>query len=93
MKSIGTQYWQSPNTNATIESGFSGLPCGGIGDLGGVFVQYGYSNAGLRGNWWSNTGCPNPTAAWSYQLLNINGSVEMVGDSKASGKSVRCLRD
>jgi hypothetical protein len=32
MKSIGTQYWLSPNTAATNESGFSGLP-GGLRDL------------------------------------------------------------
>ncbi len=93
MKSIGTQYWQSPNTDATNESGFSGLPCGRISDLGGVFVQYVYNNIGQIGSWWSNNGCPNPTAAWSYELFNSNGSVSMVGDSKASGKSVRCVRD
>ncbi|MFN5628176.1 MAG: fibrobacter succinogenes major paralogous domain-containing protein [Bacteroidota bacterium] len=29
MKSTGTQYWPSPNTDATNESGFSGLPGGG----------------------------------------------------------------
>ena len=28
MKSTGTQFWQSPNTDATNESGFSALPGG-----------------------------------------------------------------
>jgi len=34
MKSTGTQYWLSPNTDATNESGFSGLPGGTVNPVG-----------------------------------------------------------
>jgi uncharacterized protein (TIGR02145 family) len=49
MKSTGTQYWQSPNTDATNESGFSGLP-GGYRFDDGTFDYI-----GNYGDWWSST--------------------------------------
>ena len=49
MKVPGTQYWNSPNTGATNESGFSALP-------GGSRTAVGYfSILGGGGFWWSST--------------------------------------
>ena len=86
MKSTGTQYWESPNTDATNESGFSGLP-GGLRNLSGTF--YGI---GGNGYWWSSTenGTDN---AWDYNLTYYSGSVYRNGNYKENGFSVRCLRD
>jgi uncharacterized protein (TIGR02145 family) len=87
MKSMGTQYWQSPNQDATNESGFSGLP-GGDCNFSGAFttiVEYGY--------WWSSTEY-DTYVAWSRTLYYGNGDVYRNGDyGKSDGFSVRCLRD
>ena len=87
MKSTGTQYWLSPNTDATNESGFSGLP-GGYRNGGGVF-----NDIGNLGYWWSSTvfGQTNP---WTRFLSRDTGSVYMdYSNPKPYGFSVRCLRD
>jgi uncharacterized protein (TIGR02145 family) len=86
MKSTGTQYWLSPNTNATNESGFSGLP-GGVRYNVGTFSPIGYS-----GNWWSSTE-DDASNAWSRYLYYYVGDVYRTNDPKGDGFSVRCLRD
>jgi uncharacterized protein (TIGR02145 family) len=85
MKSTGTQYWVSPNADATNESGFSGLP-GGLRSANGTFTI-----VGRNGNWWSSS--VNAYSAW-YRYLNYSvGSVYRFSGSKTTGLSVRCLRD
>jgi uncharacterized protein (TIGR02145 family) len=88
MKATGTSLWNSPNTNATNSSGFTGLP-GGIRDYYGTFVSIGDS-----GFWWSSSE-DNTANAWyrslGYGLGNANRNSG--NDGKASGFSVRCLRD
>lgn len=86
MKSTGTQYWISPNTDATNESGFSGLP-GGYRLNGGPF-----GNIGNLGYWWSSSE-DDAYTAWSRGLVYVNGSVFRVNENKDTGISVRCLRD
>jgi uncharacterized protein (TIGR02145 family) len=86
MKSVGTAYWNSPNTGATNESGFSALP-------GGHRTSYGSFNF-IRTNpfFWSATEYEN-FFAW-YRSLNVNdGDVKRRFTYKSSGASVRCLRD
>ena len=86
MKSTGTQYWSSPNTDATNESGFSGLP-GGDRSNGGTFHYI-----GRFGYWWSSTeGSTN--GAWSRSLNYYSGSVDRYDYYERGGFSVRCLRD
>lgn len=86
MKSTGTQYWVSPNTNATNESGFSGFP-GRYRSNNGQFYSIGY-----RGIWWSST--ENDTiSAWDRSLFYDVGGVGRESFSKGNGNSVRCLRD
>jgi uncharacterized protein (TIGR02145 family) len=87
MKTIGTAYWNSPNTGATNESGFSAFP-GGYRNFDGSF-SYIRSFAVF----WSATdsGTSNP---WYRYLINDNGGVfRSNGHSKSVGFSVRCLRD
>jgi uncharacterized protein (TIGR02145 family) len=94
MKSIGTQYWESPNQDATDEIGFSGLPGGlryfdGTGFFDGVF-----SNHYMQGIWWSSTEL-NTGDAWNNLLNYDNGklSTSFNVNNKKNGFSVRCLKD
>jgi uncharacterized protein (TIGR02145 family) len=87
MKTIGTTYWNSPNTGATNESGFSGLP-GGYRSSDGSF--YSVRNYAF---FWSATEF-DYSNAWLRYLVNDYGNVYRSGDgSKLVGASVRCLRD
>ena len=86
MKSTGTSLWLSPNTAATNESGFSGLP-GGYRFFDGSFGLIGNS-----GFWWSSS--ENDTAsAWNRILNSNHGNVYSSIYNKENGFSVRCLRD
>ena len=87
MKSTGTQYWLSPNQDATNESGFSGLPGGGRYDVAtfNSFGGYGY--------WWSSTEY-TADVAWNRYLDYNHGYVyRSYFYDKNDGFSVRCLRD
>jgi uncharacterized protein (TIGR02145 family) len=86
MKSIGTQYWMSPNSGATNSSGWSGLPGGGrlnSGTFGAI---------GQTGLWWSSTEY-DPSLAWSRLLSSNDGVVSINSRYKENGFSVRCVRD
>ena len=86
MKTIGTAYWESPNTGAINLSGFSALP-GGYRNTDGSFSL-------IRSNafFWSAAEFDS-NYAW-YRLLNgNNGNVSRYGNGKSVGASVRCLRD
>jgi uncharacterized protein (TIGR02145 family) len=86
MKESGTTHWNSPNTGATNESGFTALP-GGYRYYGGTF----YSMC-LYAGFWSSTGSGSDSA-W-YRYLNYSGSdVYRSSYDKQDGFSVRCIRD
>jgi uncharacterized protein (TIGR02145 family) len=87
MKSTGTQYWLSPNTDASNESGFSGLPGGLRNNFYGLFT-----NVGDAGFWWSSTGS-SATDALYRDLIYSNGITGRNDGHKQAGFSVRCLRD
>lgn len=87
MKSTGTQYWQSPNYEATNESGFSGLP-GGDRNSNGTFGN----NIGNKGFWWSSTEDFLPIAWYRYLGYNF-GSVGWDYNNRRKGFSVRCIMD
>ena len=86
MKSTGTQYWLSPNTGATNQSGFSGLPAGNR-NFNGTF-----NNIGSSGYWWSATELSS-AIAWDRNLFYNGGDEYRVNYYKVFGFSVRCLRD
>ena len=85
LKSIGTQYWASPNEPANNESGFSGLPASNRYSSGN-FCQSGV------GYWWSSS-VLDTTFAWIRWLNNSTGNVYRYENPKLNGISVRCLKD
>ena len=74
------------NGNGTNSSGFNALP-GGYRYSSGSFSYLGY-----RGYWWSSSE-RSGTSAWRRRLNYNSGQVRRGDDSKASGFSVRCLKD
>jgi uncharacterized protein (TIGR02145 family) len=86
LKEKGTAHWNSPNTGATNETGFTALP-GGYHGYGGSFEFMGYA-----GYWWSATEA-DANNAW-YRGLYYNGAYEHnLSNSKKVGFSVRCLKN
>ena len=91
MKSIGsiearTGLWISPNTKATNESGFSGIP-------GGIRFETGsFTKVGLWGNWWSSSES-SIGGAWSRKLSYDDGGAYSFDADIREGFSVRCVKD
>jgi len=85
LKSTGTSLWRSPNTGATNESGFTGLPGGGRFGSDGVFGDVGNS-----GSWWSSEEF-NTNFAWDRFLTFNDGKVFRGYFNKSFGFSVRCI--
>jgi uncharacterized protein (TIGR02145 family) len=84
----GTGLWNDPNTGATNESGFSGLP-GGYRYPGGYFRWIG--NYGI---WWSSTEDGDDTSrAFGWSLYYLNFDVGRFRYPKNNGFSVRCVKD
>jgi uncharacterized protein (TIGR02145 family) len=86
MKEAGLAHWVSPNTGATNESGFAGLPGGGRSFNGSFYY------IGSFGYWWSSSE-DGASSAWLRGLYYGDGSVGRFSGYKGSGFSVRCLRD
>jgi len=85
LKTTGTTLWNSPNTGATNETGFSGLP-GGF-RYNGTFMDL--RNIGF---WWSSSAF-NSTYSWYYQLMYNSAFIVRTNDFKSLGLSVRLVRD
>jgi uncharacterized protein (TIGR02145 family) len=83
-KMKSTTGWTSPNSGATNESGFTGLP-GGIRSTNGT-----YNNIGYDGFWWSST---ENVYAWTRRLTYGDSSFYRNSSYKRNGFSVRCVRD
>ena len=90
MKSVRTFYWNSPNTGATNESGFSALP-GGYRNSGG-----GFENIRSNAFFWSATEGVS-SIAWNrdlfYDQFYVKRNYFYFGVNKAVGASIRCLKD
>ena len=86
LKETGTTHWNTPNTGATNETGFTALP-GGYRSSSGTF--YGFGSYGL---WWSATET-NATLAWYRCVSYFISYVYRFNYSKEVGFSVRCVRD
>ena len=80
--------WDSPNTDATNVSSFSGLPGGYRKSSDGTF-----SNVGTEGNWWSSTETFLFGDAMGIGLNHDNGSVTNLNYYARSGFSIRCIKD
>jgi uncharacterized protein (TIGR02145 family) len=85
MKTAGLFYWQSPNTGATNESGYSGLPAGLR------TAQGSFENFGTGGIWWTN----NELDAFSAKVIALTFNSSDIGigfAEKATGLSIRCIK-
>ena len=86
MKEAGLEHWNSPNTGATNESGFTGLPAGFRDNYGG---NYG-GQMGNYGYFWSSSELISVNA-WNRLLGYSYSSVSPGTNNKHYGFSVRCL--
>jgi len=90
MKSTATQPaaggWNSPNTDATNSSGFTGLT-GGCRDSGG-----GFNYLGVYGTWWSSSDAGSGDA-WTRYLNYDSATAYRYYNLHRLGFSVRCARD
>lgn len=86
LKETGTTHWNSPNTGATNETGFTALP-GSYRHPNGPFYYIGYF-----GYWWSATEL-NATNAWYRSMFSDLSVVNRSNLVKEFGFSVRCVRD
>ncbi|HEY5141427.1 MAG TPA: FISUMP domain-containing protein, partial [Methylococcales bacterium] len=86
LKETGIAHWQSPNTGATDEIGFTALP-GGYRFGDGTFY-----NMNAMACFWSATGETSLTA-WSRILSYNYDYVTREEDHKTHGYSVRCVKD
>jgi uncharacterized protein (TIGR02145 family) len=85
MKSVSA-LWNSPNTDAANNSGFSGLP-GGYRWYNGDFADN-----GNIGGWWTSNEY-NEYQAWLRKLYYDGHDVLRTHESNKMGFSVRCLKD
>jgi len=86
MKTTGVTKWNTPNSGATNESGFTGMP-GGYYSSGGTF-----GSVGSDGWWWSATELIS-TMSISRNLVSANYTINNSNADKQFGFSVRCVRD
>jgi uncharacterized protein (TIGR02145 family) len=87
MKTTGTSLWQSPNTGATNESGFSAIPCGFRNEDGS------FNSIGFNFNLWSiNESNVNNNGKSRHLSYDLNQFMPG-GLPKKRGFSVRCIRD
>jgi uncharacterized protein (TIGR02145 family) len=86
LKEAGTSHWESPNTGATNESGFTALP-GGDRASNGYFDEMGYST-----NFWLSTEYFD-NLAWRRMLNYTHSSINRAYQNKRWGCSVRCVKD
>jgi len=87
LKESGTLHWESPNTEATNETGFTALPGGYRNNVAGTF-----NNAGKIGYFWTSAGYNTVDA--EYYMLSYNFShIDHSSTGKSVGFSVRCVKD
>lgn len=84
MKS-NSDLWDSPNTDATNISNFSGLP-------GGYLSSGTFHNVNYTGVWWSAT-LNSSEYPWILNLGGYYSYIVVNNAAKYNGYSVRCLRD
>jgi len=87
LKEIGTNHWNSPNTGATNESGFSALPGGSRISSNGTF-----GNVGFYVSWWASTEYTSAYSIYRYMGWSSN-SIYNYYNLNNDGLSVRCLKD
>jgi len=85
LKETGTIHWNSPNTGATNENGFSALP-------GGFRLNGTCDGMGFFAYFWSSSEYLSD-GAWNRNLHYGSSVISRRSGSKQYGFSVRCVRD
>jgi uncharacterized protein (TIGR02145 family) len=85
LKESGTSHWQSPNSGATNETGFTAIP-GGHRYYYGIFVDN-----GIYGDMWTSTEIS--ASAWTRSMDFDKTIVRRENSSFGNGYSVRCVKD
>jgi uncharacterized protein (TIGR02145 family) len=86
LKESGTVNWNTPNTGATNDYGFTAR-AGGKRSADGSF-----DFMKVEGNWWSSSEYSTLNASYIYILFNYANSFQAYYNKK-SGMSVRCVKD
>ena len=97
LKETGITHWNSPNTDATNESGFTAIPAGYLRQSYGTFEEL-----GISGNWWAGQDFANSFG----RLLRFDGGTVHIWawtdipiqlgqpyNPALFGFSVRCVRN
>ena len=88
LKKAGTSHWNSPNTGATNEIGFTALPGGSRHNADGNF----HTDFGKNGYWWSSTKYSS-TMIWYRSMYYMDSKVSRANDHIKTGFSIRCVKD
>jgi len=86
MKDLASHLWKAIHRGADNSSGFSAVPAGGRGRLGSS------SEAGYYATWWALTS-QDEDFAWHWGLHPDRPNIRSNPGHKASGFSVRCVKD
>jgi len=87
LKEAGTTHWGNPNLGATNETGFTAIPGGYRGNMGG-YSTYIRDYA----NFWNSTGYSS-AFAWTIGLVSQGTYLWIETNFKSKGYSVRCIKD
>lgn len=87
LKEKGTKNWQSPNTGANNNSGFTAMPGGIRSALNGHFLHI-----GSIGSWWTATQHLD-RYAWQITMGSSISNTVRNTSSWENGYSVRCVKD
>jgi uncharacterized protein (TIGR02145 family) len=96
LKEKGYSHWQSPNTGATNESGFTALPAGGFSAWAG---ESPFEYLGYRCYFWSSTGIYD-SIIHTFRVSSIrmtynqnNTTIDIGPVNEPILRSVRCIKD
>jgi uncharacterized protein (TIGR02145 family) len=89
LKEVGINHWQSPNVDATNESGFTALPAGSRFLDGSSYVFGDLSTGGL---WWSSN-ANSDTEALCRHTSCCTAFAHRYPLNKVVGLSIRCIKD
>lgn len=94
LKESGISHWQSPNTGATNQSGFTALP-GGVRGIVGTGNMGKFGGRGTYSSWWSTTRISSEPLSQIFGF-RIHADYSRLFRSEfyvTDGVTVRCIKD
>jgi uncharacterized protein (TIGR02145 family) len=86
MKDVDSNLWKTPHPGANNSSGFAAVPAGGRGRMGS------FGEKGRYATWWAAS-TKDADFAWHWGLHPDRAATRSNPGHKASGFSVRCVKD